>query len=325
MDRRAFLGTLTGSILAVPLAAISQTRVYRVAVLAQGSTLPAGNPGFLAPALRKHGYIEGQNLILDRRYAEGRNDRFPQLAGDLLVLKPDVIIADSTPGAIAAKRATATIPIVMVNVSDPVGTGIVESLVHPGGNITGVTDFGTALAVKQVDLLHELAPKTSRLAVLMSDNPVHPLQLRLIQDAAERIHLTTLPTMVKTEADLDEAYASMAKGRAGAVIWLGGAPITTPEQIAKMIALSARTKLPTLVPGRVTVEAGALLSYSTTYEARWATVAIYVDKILKGTHPADLPIEQPTRFELVINLKTAKALGLTIPQTLLQRADQVIE
>jgi putative tryptophan/tyrosine transport system substrate-binding protein len=324
MDRRAFLGSLAG-LIAAPLAAEGQKRVYRLGFLAQGSPQPAGDPGLFRPALRDLGYIEGQDFIFESRFAEGRNERFPSLAADLVARKPDVIVADSTPAALAAKGATTEVPIVIVNVSDPVGTGIVASLAHPGGNVTGGTDFGTALAVKQLDLLHELVPKSSTIAVLMSDNPVHPLQLKLIQDAAKKFRLTILPTMIKTEGDFETAFASMVRQHAGAFIWLGGAPVSTPAQGEKIVALSARSKLPARYPSRWTVEHGGLLSYGSTPKDRFRTAALYVDRILKGAKPADLPIEQPTTFELVINLKTAKALGLTIPRSLLHRADQLIE
>jgi len=265
VDRRAFIGALAGGLLAAPLAVKAQPRVYRVGFLSQGSPLPPEERGFFRPALRALGYIEGQNLILEFRYAEGRNERFPRMAAEVVGLKPDVIVADSTPGAIAAKRATTVIPIVFVNVSDPVGTGLVASLARPGGNITGGTDYGAEVAEKALDLLHELVPKAPRIAVLMSDNQLHPLQLKLIEDAAKKIRLTILPTMVKTEADLDEAYASMVRQKAGAVIWLGGAPVSTPAQRDKMIALAARSKLPTLQSSRGFVEHGGLLSYAPTY------------------------------------------------------------
>jgi putative ABC transport system substrate-binding protein len=262
MNRRAFLSALAGSLLAAPLAAEAQTRVYRVGFMAQGSPPSPGDPLPFRTTLRELGYIDGQNLSLELRYAEGRNDRFPSIAADLVARKPDVIVADSTPAAIAAKRATTLIPIVIVNVSDPVGTGIVASLARPGGNVTGVTDFGEELAVKDLDLLREVAPKTSRIAVLMSDNPVHALQLKLIEDAAKKIRLTILPTRVKTEADFEEAYASMLTRKAGALIWLGGAPVSTPAQRDKIVALSATSKLPALYPGRGFVDHGGLLSYA---------------------------------------------------------------
>jgi putative ABC transport system substrate-binding protein len=328
MDRRRFLLTCLAGALAVPLGAeAQQAKIYRVGQLLQTSPpLPGGNLCGLACAkLRELGYSEGRNLIVERRWAGGRNELFPSLAAELVALKPDVIVADSTPAALAAKRATTSIPIVMVNVSDPVGNGIVASLARPGGNVTGFTDFGMDLAVKDVDLMHNLVPKASRIAVLMSENPVHPLQLKLIQDAARRVPLTVLPTMVKTEADLEEAFASMVRQGSGAIIWLGGAPISTPSQVSKCIELAAKTKLPMLFPGKSWPERGGLISYAPTSKESWEGVAIYIAKILKGAKPADLPVEQPTSFELVINLKTAKALGLTIPPSLLARADQVIE
>ena len=270
-------------------------------------------------------YIEGQNLVLDRRWAEGRNERFPSLAADLVALKPDVIVADSTPAAIAAKHATAAIPIVMVNVADPVGSGLVASLVRPGGNVTGTTDFGIELAVKSVELIHTATPKATRLAVLLSDNPVHPTQLKEIQAAAKRRGLTVLPTMVKSSEEFEKAFASMAKQHAGAVIQLGGAPFSTPQQRDKIIELAAKTKLPMMYPTRWWPEAGGLMGYGPSFAFRWRRTATYVDKILKGAKPADLPVEEPTEFHFAINLKTAKVLGLTIPQSLLQRADEVIQ
>ena len=310
----------------MPLAGeAEQAKVYRIGVLEQASPPPGSKPGGLRMGLRDLGYIAGQNFVFVTRGAEGKNERFPGLAVELVALKPDVIIADSTPAALAAMRATATIPIVMVNVSDPVGSGLVTSLARPGGNVTGVTDFGTELAVKEVDLLHTAFPAIIRVAVLMSDNPVHPSQLKAVQEAAKRIGLTILPTMSKSIEGADEAFASMAKDKAGALIWLGGAPFSTEAQRDKLIDLAAKARLPALYPSRSFVEAGGLLSYGPDPVDKRRQTAAYVDKILKGTKPADLPVQQPIEFELVINLKTAKALGLTVPQSILLRADVVIQ
>src|SRR5215470_18303787 len=328
VERRTFMAMMAGGLLAAPLAAGAQStgKVYRVGFLSQASPPPPGSkPGAFTRALHDLGYFEGRNLVLEFRWAEGRNARFPSLAAELVALKPEVIVADSTPGAIAAKRATTVIPIVMVNVSDPVGTGIVASLAKPGGNVTGTTDFGMAMAVKNVELMHELVPKATRIAVLVSDNPVHPLQLKLVQDAAKSIGLTALPTMVKTEADLDTAFASMVRQKAGAAMWLGGAPFSTPSQTDQLVESAAKAKVPMLFSSRAPVDRGGLMSYAPTYEERYGKAAIFVDRILKGAKPADLPVEQPTKFELVINLKTAKALGLTIPPSFLARADEVIQ
>jgi putative ABC transport system substrate-binding protein len=327
IDRRTFLAGTGALLLAAPLAAeAQQAKIYRVGFLSQSSPPPPGSqPGVFTRTLRDLGYVEGRNLVLEFRWAEGQNARFPSLAAELVALKPEVIVADSTPGAIAAKRATTVIPIVMVNVSDPVGTGIVASLANPGGNVTGTTDYGMSMAVKDVELLHDLVPRATRIAVLMSDNPVHPLQLKLVQDAAKSIGLTVLPTLVKTEADLGGAFASMARQKAGAAMWLGGAPFSTPSQSKQLAELAAKAKLPMLYPGRSYVDQGGLMSYAPTYQERYGKAAVFVDKILKGAKPSDLPVEQPTKFELVINLKTAKALGLTIPPSLLARADEVIQ
>ena len=241
-----------------------------------------------------------------------------------MALKPDVIVADSTPAALAAMHATATIPIVMVNVSDPVAVGLVASLARPGGTITGITDFGIEMAVKQVDLLRTLVPGATRVAVLMStDNPVHPLQLREIENAAKRVGLTTLPTLIRSSEGLEQAFASMAKQKAGALIWLGGAPISTEQQRDKLVDLAAKARLPALYTDRWWIEAGGLLCYGPNDVHMWRAAAIYVDKILKGAKPADLPVQQPAEFELVINLKTAKALGITIPQSLRVQAELI--
>jgi putative ABC transport system substrate-binding protein len=303
-----------------------QTKVYRLGFLLQGSPPPPGRPPVtLIKALQDLGYVEGRSVLIERRWAEGKNERFPSLVAELIALNPDVIITDTTPGAIAAKRATATIPIVMTNVSDPVGSGIVASLARPGGNVTGVTDSGSDMAVKGVDLVHDVVPKATRIAVLMSDNPVHPAQLRDIQSGAKRIGLTVLPTMARSTEEFEEAFASMARKKAGALILLGGAPFSTERQRDKLVELAARTKLPTMYPGRWWVDAGGLLSYGPNALHRSRLVANYVDKILKGAKPSDLPVQQPSELELVINMKTAKALGLTIPPLLLLRANQVIE
>jgi putative ABC transport system substrate-binding protein len=277
-------------------------------------------------ALRDLGYIEGRNIVLDRRWAEGQNERFTSLASELVALKPDAIVAETTPAAIAAKRATATIPIVMVWPSDPVDSGLVASLARPGGNVTGVSSLQTELQGKGVELLHAVVPKATRMAALVSDNnPVHPSQLKTIQDAARGLGLTILPTMARSSEDFEEAFRSMAKQKAGALIVLGGAPFASPAQRDKLVELAAKTKLPAMYRNRWWVDAGGLMSYGVNPSEIWRLAAIYVDKILKGAKPADLPVEQPTKFEFVINLKTAKALGLTIPQSVLGRADQVIE
>jgi putative tryptophan/tyrosine transport system substrate-binding protein len=300
-----------------------QPRIARIGVLFQGS--PPPGTGLFAPALGVLGYVEGRNVLLDRRWAYGESERFRPLAEELVASKPDVIVADSTPAAIALARTPSSIPIVMVNVSDPVGSGLVDSLAHPGRNVTGGTDFGVEMAVKAVDLVHVAVPRATRIAVLMSDNPVHPAQLKEIQAAAKSIGLTVLPTLVRTEDDFEAAIRSMKGQGADALIFLGGAPLSTPAQIVRFTALAAKAKLPSFYPGSGFVDNGGLMSYGSSAAYRWKMAAFYVERILKGAKPNDLPVQQPAEFELVINLKTAKAIGTTIPDTLLIRADRVIE
>jgi putative ABC transport system substrate-binding protein len=309
-----------------PLAAEAQPgKVYRVGVLFQGSPpAPGSQPGALVRTLRDLGYIEGRNIVLDRRWAEG-NERFSSLASELVARKPDVIVAESTAAAIAAKRATATIPIVIVWGADPVDSGLVASLARPGGNVTGTSSLQTELQGKGVELLHAVVPKATRMAALVSDNPVHPSQLKAIQDTAKGFGLTILPTMVRSSEDFEEAFRSMAKQKAGALIVLGGVPLNSPAQRDKLVELAAKTKLPAMYQNRWWVDAGGLMSYGVNPSKIWSLAATYVDKILKGAKPSELPVQQLSQIELVINLKTANALGITIPQTLLQRADEVIQ
>ncbi|HEY3067451.1 MAG TPA: ABC transporter substrate-binding protein [Methylomirabilota bacterium] len=330
MRRRAFVIGV-GAVLFAPAATLAQqTKVYRVGMLFQGSADSPGNSlttrrRILIDTLHDLGYIDGRNLVVDRRYAESRLERFPGLAAELVALKPDVILAESTPSAIAAKQATATIPIVLLNVSDPVGNGLVASLVRPGGNITGVTDFGVELAAKELDVLHALFPNAKRFAVLMSDNPVHPFQFKALEDAARAIGLTVTPERARSFEELDGAFAAMARKNVGAFILLGGPPFTSEASADKIVALAAKTKIPGMYPNRWRVERGGLLSYGPKNELTYRVAVTYIGRILKGANPADLPVEQPREFELVINLKTAKTLGLTIPPSLLLRADHVIE
>jgi putative ABC transport system substrate-binding protein len=320
-------------LLTAPLAARAQeSKVYRVGMLFQGSPDSPGSGSTilkrrrsLVDTLRELGYIEGQNLVVDRRLAESKLERFPGLAAELVALKPDVILAESTPSGTAARQATATIPIVLLNVSDPVGSGLVASLAHPGGNITGVTDFGVELAAKELDVLHALFPKAKRFAVLISDNPVHSFQLKAIEDAASAIGLTVTPERATSLEELDVAFSSMTRKNVAAFILLGGPPFTSEASIDKVVALAAKSKIPAMYPNRWRVERGGLLSYGPNLSDTYRTAATYVGKILKGAKPGDFPIEQPTKFELVINLKTAKTLGLTIPPSLLGRADEVIQ
>jgi len=324
--RRALLAlTLAFVLCDAAIAGAQQPRVYRVGILAEGSPPPPGTPSVLVQTLHTLGYVVGQNLGIERRWAEGRAERFPSLAADLVALTPNVIVTEGTLAALAAARATAAIPIVLVGVGDPVGSGLVASLARPGGNVTGVAEFGVETAGKLVEIAHVLVPKAQRIAVLRSDNPVHPLALKMIQVAAEKSGLTVLPAMAKSPEDIDGAFVSMTKQTPGALIVLGGPPFSNLEQSNKIISFAATNRLPAVYPGRLWVERGGLMSYGSNYLHRWKMAAAYVDKILKGARPSDLPIQQPTEFQLVINRTTATALGITIPQELLARADHVIE
>jgi putative ABC transport system substrate-binding protein len=325
MDRRTFIQCFAG-ILAAPLVAGAQApaKSYRVGWL--DPVTPTTSRVLFDPfkkELNALGYVEGQNLVLDIRYAEGEIARLPALAAELVALKPDVIVASTTNAALAAKQATKTIPIVFTFVSDPVGAGIVSSLARPGGKVTGVTDFGVELAAKTVEMIRAVAPQVSRAAVLTSENPSHPAQLKVMQDAAKSAGFTLVPTVASTPDDLERAFASLPQKNVGALIVLGGAPHAAQREEIAALAIKHRT--PTIFLTRFYVDAGGLLSYGASIQDSYIVPAIYVDKILRGTKPADLPIVQPTKFELVINLKTAKALGITIPQSLLLRADEVIQ
>ena len=293
-------------------------KVYRIGILwVTSPNLSGGLADAFKNELHDLGYVEGQNLIIDSRWADGKTERLADLATELVVLKPDAIVAVTTSATRAAQQATMTIPIVMTVVSDPVGSGFVATLAHPGGNVTGVSDFGFDLAAKYVELVHAVVPQATRVAVLMSDNPVHPSQLKAIQDAATNIGLAVLPTMERSPEDLDQAFASLLKQNVGALIVLGGAPQNSQmKQIAK---LAEAAKLPTILPAKPFVVAGGLLSYGPAPLPMFRSAARYVGKILKGTKPGHLPVQQPTQLELVVSLKTARTLGLTIPQSLLLR------
>jgi putative ABC transport system substrate-binding protein len=326
MPRRAFLAITVGGLLAAPLAAEAQPagKVYRIGYLSTRSstadTLEAFRQG-----LRELGWIEGRNIVFDYGFAEGRFERLPELAAELVRLKVDIIVAVPTPAAAAAKNATATIPIVGISLIDPVGIGLISSLARPGGNITGLSfDASVETFGKALDLLKATIPKVRYVAVL--SNPANPGQPRAIRDlkaAAQSLGVQLQLLEAQGPNEFDVAFAAMAKERAGALFVLGDSMFN--EHGAQLANLAARNRLPAMYGLRESVEAGGLMSYGPNLLDICRRAGTYVDKILKGAKPGDLPVEQPTKFDLVINLKTAKALGLTIPPSLLQRADQVIE
>jgi putative ABC transport system substrate-binding protein len=275
--------------------------------------------------LGEFGYTEGQNITIEYRWAEGKYDRFPDLVADLVRLKVDVIVTAGTPGALAAKQATKTIPIVMAVAADAVGAGLVASLARPGGNVTGSTTIAQELEGKRLELLREVVPRLSRVAVLWNPaNPVQPIILKQTQLAAPALHLRLEPIVgVSGVRELEGAFATISRVRPDALILLADRFLLAER--TRIVEFAAKRRLPTMYPYREMVKAGGLMSYSPSYPDLFRRAATYVDKILRGAKPADLPVEQPIKLELVINLKTAKALGLTIPQSLLRRADEVIQ
>jgi len=325
--RRVFLSTLAGGLLAAPrIAGARATKVYRLGYLS--SSTSTSNPRTVEAfrqGLRELGWVEGQNLAIEYRWAEGRFDRLPDLAAELVRLKVDVIAASPAPATTAAKRATATIPIVFMGVADPVGAGLVASLAQPGGNVTGLTyAVGSNIFAKDLELLKEAAPKTRRAAVLSNPaSPNQPLILSSVKDAGRALGLQVKFLEARGPEDFDLVFSTMAKERVGALFVLQD-PAFTPQR-ARLASLAIQHRLPSIFTQREDAEAGALMSYGPSLSDLWRRGAAYVDKILKGAKPADLPVEQPTKFELVINLKTARALGLTVPPSLLARADEVIQ
>src|SRR5215831_21048650 len=275
--------------------------------------------------LRDLGYIEGKNILLEVRYAEGRQDPIPSLVADLVELKVDVLLLTTLPGIRAAKQATKTIPIVIITAQDPVATGIVDSLAHPGGNITGLTRLTRELSGKRLELLQEVVPKISRVGVLWDvDDPGSAIAFKQYETAARALKIQLQSLQVRgPNPDLDGAFETAAKGRANALINIRSPMlIRYPKRIAD---LAIKRRLPSMCEGSDYIEAGCLMSYTSDDTENFRRAAYYVDKILKGTKPADLPVEQPTKFEFVINLKTAKQIGLAVPQSVLARADKIIK
>ena len=323
IDRRTFLAGTGAVLLAAPLAAEAQQagKVYRIGFISVRSPRVDSNYEVFVEKLRELGYVPGQNVVIERRVGEGRNDTSYAAAAELLLRKIDVIWVGGTPGAQAVKRATSTVPVVFVAVSDPVGSGLVTSLSHPGGNITGLTHISKEVQAKRVQLLKELVPRVSRIAVLAG--PSSSLTLTETQAAAQALGLQVDVVEVHGPDELEEAFSRAGRGRAQALVVLPEASFVAQGQRIGQLAVTNR--LPTVFETKSYVSAGGLMSYGADLVEQVRRSAIYVDRILKGAKPADLPVEQPSKFELVINLKTAKALGLTIPQALLLRADEIIQ
>ena len=328
MRRRtaALIVSLVLGILAAPVAADAQpAKTPRIGMLRVGS--PSDRVEQIEAfrrGLRDLGYVEGQNIIIEFRFAEGGQERLPDLAAELVRLKVDVIVANGTVAIRAAKQATATIPIVMATVGDPVRTGLVASLARPGGNITGSTLLGPELGAKRLQLLKEAVPKLSRVALLWNPASLsNQLQFKDIQLGAKALGVALQSVEIRSPDGFDSAFTAITRERPNALIMTAD-PIHQLHA-GRIIEFAARSRLPAMYQVRENVEAGGLMSYGASLPDLYRRAATFVDKILKGAKPADLPVDQPTRFELVINRKTAKALGLTIPQSVLFRADKVIE
>jgi putative tryptophan/tyrosine transport system substrate-binding protein len=321
--RRLVLAAAGASLL--PLTAWAQlAKQRRIGILAQGSrAFGAVNWEAFWQGLRVLGYGD-QELAIENRWADGHLERLPGLAAELVRFAPEVIVAGSLPAAQAAKRATATIPIVVTAANDPVGAGLVASIAHPGGNVTGLSTMHEDIAGKQLELLKIAVPRAERIAVLVDPgNPSHAGVLQAVQQAARTSRTELLSIEVRAPDEIDGAFATVAREHADALVVLGG-PLAM-QQRSRIAELAARHKVPAIYYERELVAVGGLMSYGADLKDMYRRAATYVDKILKGAKPADLPIEQPTKFELVVNLKTAKALGVTIPPAILARADEVIE
>jgi putative ABC transport system substrate-binding protein len=314
-------------VLAAPLAAGAQGRVYRLGYLAPGTPprpdVRAGE-GFLVESLRELGYVEGRNLEVDRRYAGGRIERLPALAAELVGRRPDAIVAPSPVAVETVRNATKTIPTVMIfAAADPVELGMVASLARPGGNITGVAlSAGTTLTGKRLELLKEVIPRASRIALLTTEEPGARAQVKEAEQAAAQLRVKLVAVEARGR-DYERAFATMASERPDALCVL--ASVILNNDRTQIIGLASRHRLPAIYQWREHVDAGGLMSYGSSLREIFQRVAIFVDRIFKGANPGDLPVEQPTQFELAVNLKTAKVLGITIPSSLLVRADHVIQ
>jgi putative tryptophan/tyrosine transport system substrate-binding protein len=327
MKRRQFITLLVGgaTLVVSPFAARAQQpqRMRRIGVLeTQSSKLNAPNIDALRRGLRELGYVEGKDLVLEYRSADGQGERFPKLATELVDLRVDVIVTRGTPAVLAAKNATSTIPIVMAAVGDPLM--VVTSLAHPGGNITGLSGYTNELEAKRIEILHDLLPHAVNFAGLYDmGNPVAPGQWEEFQTAARKLNLQAQLLDVRERADIIRALDSAQSGRVEALA-VGNDALTQADRSA-IADLAAKNRIPTIYVSREFVEAGGLIAYGPSYPDLYLRAAGYVHKVLNGANPGELPIEQPAKFELLINVKAAKAIGLTIPPSLLARADEVIE
>jgi putative ABC transport system substrate-binding protein len=326
ITRRVFVGTLTGGLLAAPFAAEAQqaAKTWRIGFVSPLSRAETDRQDGFRQGMRELGYVEGRDFVIEGRFAEGQYQRIPEVAEELVRMKVDAIVVWGTPASIAVAQATSTLPIVIVSVTDPVASHLATSLARPGRNITGVSNLSSDLSGKLLELLVQVAPGLRRVAALR--NPLNPNSALLLNEtaaAARELGLELQVVEARAPEDLESAFATIRRERARGVVVLTDAMFI--GQRHRIGELATKSRLPTVFARRENAQGGGLMSYGPSLSDQFRRAATYVDKILKGAKPADLPVEQPTKFELVINLKTAKALGLTIPQSLLQRADEIIQ
>ena len=329
-NRRKLLIAIGAATLEAPLAAFAQPRsaVWRIGFLSHRHIEFVDSDyqyGAFRQGMREHGYVEGKDLVIEWRSAEGDAKRLTVLAAELVRLKPDVIVAGGTPATLAAQKSTATLPIVMAGVADPVGSGFIKSLARPGGNITGVTNINVELGPKQVETLVALVPKVARVVVLInSSNASHAAYLNGCREGAQRLGIKdVLTASAQTPREIENAFAMMVREKAEALIVARDGFIN--QQVRQIADLAGSIRIPAIGGLREYAEAGGLISYGPSIAEQYRRAAYHVARIMKGAKPADLPVEQPMTFELTVNLRTAKALGLTIPQTVLVRAERVIQ
>jgi putative tryptophan/tyrosine transport system substrate-binding protein len=327
ITRRQFIGVLGGGVLATLRDANAQQaeKVWRIGYLAAGARpLDGGPPAALRQALQELGYVDGRNVIYAGRWAEARSERLPALAVELVGEKVDLIVIFGGKAALAVKEATATIPVVFVGSGDPVAVGLIGSFSRPGGNITGISDQSTELSAKRLELLKEVVPKAERVAVLWNaDDLAMTLRYREIEKAARVLRVTVQPLGVREPEDFDLAFSAMTRERPDALVLV--TDVLTNLNRKRVLDFATAHSIPAMYEYGFLVRDGGLMSYGPDFDDMFRRAAVYVDRILKGSKPSDLPVEQPTRYYLLVNLKTAKALGLTIPQSLMLRADEVIQ
>ena len=317
---------LGASALAAPLASFAQpqAKVHRIGFL-RISAPPESYIKAFRQGLKELGYIEGKNVAIEYRWAGGKSDGLPELAAELARLKVDIIVTDGMPPVLAARKAISTIPVVMAASGDPIGTGLIASLARPGGNITGLTSINAELGGKILELLKEIVPRLTHVAILgPKDNPVGDLFIKNSEAPARALGLKLISLKFQGPDDYENQYRAAIKERANAII-MRGTPFTSPADRQRIVELAAKHRLPAIYDTSAWVDIGGLMSYGADRADMYRRAATYVDKILKGAKPAELPVEQPTKFELAVNMKTSKALGIKVPNSILVRADKVIE